>query len=278
MKRWIVALITGVLVAGTALAETYVPAKSRPNLQAPEAIGVFMANGTFNPLDPDYSAPSGADFDRVIMGRSEGEAEARRLQAVEFFIERYGVDLTNGFFSTDPTQGLPDVVLSQAYQDPRWNYRAFALPDRAPGAVPPDGLIVHDTQWVMLIVAPAGFTLHGSWGGDVGKRVPPGTVAVDGEYLVQGTTKFRRGHPKNFYARFQSTNPIISAASTAGTPGGIKFDCRIIHEELGVGVALGRQELYVLASGQLQVNIGNVIQFPAPTWAQEQDGVLADVP
>ncbi|MFK8050722.1 MAG: hypothetical protein AB8B81_20020 [Halioglobus sp.] len=278
MRQWTVAITFGVIF-GLALpsptwAEIYVPSKNRPNQQAPDAIGLFMANGVFDPADTTYIAPSGADFDRVIMGRTEGEAEARRLEAVNFFIERYGIDLTNGVFSYDPVQGLPDVVLSQAYQDPRWNYRAFSLPDRPAGAIPPDGSIVHDTQWVMLIIAPAGLTLHGSWGGPAGKRVPPGTVAVDGEYLVQGTSKFRRGHPKNFYARFQSTTPILSAASTAGTPQGIKFDCRVFHEELGTGVALGRQELHFLSTGELQVNIGNVIQFPAPQWAMEQDEVL----
>lgn len=274
MSQRIIALNLGLLLfslASLVLAETYTPAKARPNTQAPQALGVFMANGIFDPLDSSYTAPTGSDFDSVIMGRSPGEAEERRLQAVEFFIARYGIDLTSGFFSYDPTQQLPDVVLSHVYQDPRWNYRAFSLPDRPKGSVPNDGLIVHDTQWVMIIIAPAGLLLHGSWGGEQGKRVPPGSVAVDGEYLVQGTSRFRRDHPKNFYARFQSTSPIISAASTAGTAEGIKFDCRVFNDDLGIGVALGRQEIQVLSDGRLQVNIGNVLQFPAPRWAEEQD-------
>ena len=42
-------------------------------------------------------------------------------------------------------------------------------------------------------------------------------------------------------------------------------------------LALGRQELHFLSTGQLQVNIGNVIQFPAPQWATEQDQALAPI-
>jgi hypothetical protein len=54
-------------------------------------------------------------------------------------------------------------------------------------------------------------TLYGSWGGAGGTVVPGGTVAVDGEYLIQDTDRFRRGHPKNIYIHFESTSPIFNA-------------------------------------------------------------------
>jgi len=277
VKSTIAVLAASLFISLCAAAE-YAPKNNKPNPIPVDAVGVFMANGVFDPADTAFVPPTGADFDRVIMGRNAGESEARRLEAVEFFIERYGIDLTDGVYASNPSQPFPDAILSHAYQDPRWNYRAFQLPDRASDAIPSTGLIVHDAQWVMVVTNPAGLSLGGSWGGTGGTVVPSGTVAVDGEYLVQATRKFKQGHPRNFYARFQSTTPIISAAVTAGTPQGIKFDCRIFHERLGTGVALGRQEIQPLANGSLQVNIGNVLQFPAPQWAQEQDTALGAGP
>ena len=95
--------------------------------------------------------------------------------------------------------------------------------------------------------------------------VPPGSVAVDGEYLIQGTPRFRQGHPKNLYIRFQSVDPIINAAS-----GDIKFNCVLLnHKGRVIGAAIGRQELVPLndGSGNFQMAIQNVWQFPAPAWA-----------
>ena len=108
-------------------------------------------------------------------------------------------------------------------------------------------------------------TLKGTWGGDDGIVVPPGSAAVDGEYLIQGTPRFRQGHPKNFYIRFQSVDPIINAAS-----GDIKFNCVLLNRKGRViGAAIGRQELVPLndGTGNFQMAIKNVWQFPAPAWA-----------
>ena len=111
----------------------------------------------------------------------------------------------------------------------------------------------------------ASSTLTGSWGGGAGTVVPPGTVAVDGDYLVQGTNRFKQGHPKNLYIRFQSADPIFDAAS-----GDIKFNCVLLDEHgTIIGAAIGRQEFVLLdqASGTFQMAVQNVWQFPAPPWA-----------
>lgn len=239
------------------------PANNRPNPVPPERTGMFLANGIFDPADPTYVPPTGDDFDTVIMGRNEAEKAARRQLAVDYFIERFGVDFTNGDINAEGT-----IALLHAYQDPRWNYRAYKLPDRF--FVPKSGLIVHDAQYVMFVIGPQA-TLFGSWGGPGGTTVPGGTAAVDGEYLVQGTNRFKLGHPRNLYIRFQSTSPIFGAAS-----GRITFDCRLEQDRLGLGLALGRQETYPLANGLVQVNIVNILQFPPTQWSIEQDEGLGN--
>ena len=117
----------------------------------------------------------------------------------------------------------------------------------------------------MAVVGPQA-TLFGTWGGESGTLVAGGTVAVNGEYLIQGTNEFRQGHPRNIHIRFNSVTPIFGAAS-----GNIKFDCRLNSDRLGTGVALGRQEFYQLESGLTQIAINNVLQFLAPQWSNEQD-------
>jgi hypothetical protein len=237
------------------------PENNVPNPVLPEAMGVFMANGIFDGSDPDYLAPTAEDFDEVIMGRDEVGKLLRRQEAVDYFIERYGVDFS---FSDFAQNG--NIILLHNYQDPRWNYRAYNVPGHSD--IPKSGLIVHDTQYVMFVIGTEA-TLHGSWGGVLGTTVPGGTAAVDGEYLIQGTNRFTLGHPRNIYIRFQSTSPIFGADS-----GRITFDCRLEHESLGKGLALGRQELYQLEDGRTQVSIANVLQFPATKWAGEQDASL----
>ena len=231
------------------------PGSNVPNPNRPDAIGVFMANGIYDPGDPDYVVPSGEDFDRVIMGRDDEGIAERKQEAIDYFLERFGVDFNDGDFA----QGGA-IALIHAYQDPRWNYRCYSFPGRY---ISRNGLIVHDAQWVMFVAADA--DLFGSWGGENGTPVPAGTVAVDGEYLIQGTNRFIQGHRRNIHLTFQSVSPIFDAAS-----GDIKFDCRLSSSSLGAGAALGRQETYVLPDGMLQVAIQNVLQFPPPEWTTSE--------
>lgn len=238
------------------VAQTW-PERNWPNPNQPDAVAIFMANGIFDSADPDYVPPTAEDFDAVIMGRDAAAAAARKQEAIDYFLERFGIDFSNG----DIAQGGA-IALIRSYNDPRWNYRCYKLPNRY---VPKSGLIVHDAQYVMAVFGTEA-TFYGSWGGDSGTVVPGGTVAVDGEYLIQGTNKFRQGHPRNIHVRFNSVTPIFDALS-----GNIKFDCRLNSDDFGSGAALGRQEFYQLQNGLTQIAINNVLQFPGPQWANELD-------
>lgn len=226
-----------------------------PNLPS-GGTGLLMANGIYDPFDNSYVPPTPDDFDTIIMGRSAAEKEQRRQLAVDYFLERYGVDLSSGFADNG------NIALVETFFDPRNNYRAYKLPGQL---VSKRGRIVYDRQYVMFVGALGmSSTLTGSWGG-AGTVVSPNTVAVDGDYLIQGTPRFRQNSPRNVYIRFQSVDPIFNAAS-----GDIKFNCALLDEggEI-IGAAIGRQEFVPLndGTGRFQMAVQNVWQFPAPLWA-----------
>ena len=71
------------------------PADNWPNTNQPDSVAVFMANGIFDPADPDFVPPTAEDFDSVIMGRDAVAAAERRQAAVDHFLERFGVDFND---------------------------------------------------------------------------------------------------------------------------------------------------------------------------------------
>ncbi|MEX2962798.1 hypothetical protein [Microbulbifer sp. TYP-18] len=238
------------------------PGKNNENPNQPTGgTALLMANGIYDPFDSDFIPPTPDEFDTIIMGRDEAEKLERRQLAIDYFKDRFGIDLTNG--SAD----FGNIVLMESVFDPRNNYRAYQLPSKARKRQKSSkvGWIVYDRQYVMFVGAQGlSSTLTGSWGGSTGIVVAAGTVAVDGDYLVQGTNHFQLSHPKNLYLRFQSVDPIFNAAS-----GDIKFNCVLLDEDGEIiGAAIGRQEFVPLGDGNLfQMAVQNVWQFPAPLWA-----------
>ncbi|MGV6808589.1 MAG: hypothetical protein ACWA5U_01820 [bacterium] len=244
------------------------------NLNKPDGLGVFMANGIIDPNDTNYVPPSFDDFNTVIMGRSEAEKLAREQEAYQHFQERYGMDFFNGFQSEAGFLSADGkFLLTRFYTDPRLNYRAYKLPNRN---ISPSGWFIHDGGYFVTPTAEDS-TFYGTYGGATGKNAKD-TMVLDGEYLVQGSNRFEQNHPNNVHIRFQSTTPIVTA-SAAGIPvdnqhettDGIKFNCRLISKEFGEGLALGRQEIYLLADGTIQTAINNVLRFPTDNWAKQQD-------
>jgi hypothetical protein len=251
---WILIVVFVATGASVAVHQQW-PFDNRVNWNQPDSVAVFMANGVFDPGDTEYVAPTAEDFDREIMQRDDDEIEQRRQEAVDYFLERFGVDFSDADIAQDGA-----IILLHVYQDPRWNYRCYKLPCRY---VPRSGYVVHDAQYVMAVVAPNA-TFYGSWGGEEGTEVPGGSVAVNGEYLIQGSRRFRPGSRRNMHIRFVSVSPIFNAAS-----GDIKFDCLLTDSPWGLGAAIGRQESNVLSDGTVQIAIQNVLQFPPPEWALE---------
>ena len=242
----------------TTAAADGIPGNNDQNPNPSRGTALLMANGIYDPFDTTFIPPTADEFDTIIMGRNEAEKQERRQLAIDYFNERYGIDLTDGFADNG------NIVLFEGVFDPRNNYRAYHLPGHKKTSK--KGRIVYDRQYVMFVGAlGSSSTLTGSWGGASGTEVPANTVAVDGDYLVQGTDRFKVGHPKNLYIRFQSADPIFDAMS-----GDIKFNCVLLDKNGNIiGAAIGRQEFVFLndGSGLWQMAVQNVWQFPAPLWA-----------
>lgn len=229
---------------------------------------VFMANGVYDPTEPPPVSTSGDYFDEVIMGRDAAEKAARQTRALDYFIDRFGVqfllvprtpiaggDLVGiALDPTSPTGVNENVILVHGYQDTRWGYTAHVIGGERVGR---RGRKVHDASYNMVVVDPAGFTFHGTWGGASGIAVAAGTVAVNGEYLIEHPRRSRR----DIHITWESTDPIFDAFD----PAGITFDCAMHSERWGDGIALGRQFIRpVGATGDVQAIIRNVLNFPAP--------------
>ncbi len=75
---------------------------------------VYLANGVYNPNDPNYTAPDGMFFQKQIMHRSDAQIAEEQAKALAFFKQRFGLDSANG-----------DVDISMFMFDPRNNYRAY---------------------------------------------------------------------------------------------------------------------------------------------------------
>lgn len=204
---------------------------------------VYMANGTFNPNDPNYTAPTGEFFQKQIMGRSDAQIADQRAQALAFFKQRFGLDPANG-----------DVQITMSMLDPRYNYRAYVVGGET---VPSTGWVVRDGGFNAVVTKDT--VLHGTYGGAAGKPVPAGTAVTFGDYNIDRRDPGGQSRPP-LLLHYQSETPI-----TVPDQDGVQtFRCELIDPVTGQhGIAQG-----VIApprdagNGQIQVSIRNVLTFP----------------
>ena len=192
---------------------------------------VFMANGipTFN------EAWKGYFFHKVIRGRSDAEILQNRAEAVQFYIDRFGLDPDND----------SRVEMQSTYVWPDALYRAYTISGEC---VPSDGLTVHDGGWVMGVVDPDGITLGGEF---AGVWVPTGTAFSYGEYVV-----FLPGK-EPLIIQYQAAEPVFE--DEYGKKG---FRCDTFSAVYGPGIAQGVAYRSPLPDGTFQLSIRNVLTFP----------------
>lgn len=250
LKRWrhrIVALGTVVALLMAALTASAV-AGSFPFTKATNPAGyqkflVYMANGTYDPDDPNYTPPTGEFFQKQIMGRSDAQIADQRAQALAFFKQRFGLDPANG-----------DVEITPFMFDPRNNYRAYVVGGET---VPSTGWVVRDGGFNATVTTDT--VLHGTYGGAAGKTVPAGTSVVFGDYNIDRRNRGGHSQPP-LLLHYQSQQPI----SVPDQDGIQHFRCELIDPVTGQhGVAQGVIAPPRDAGGnQIQVGIRNVITFP----------------
>jgi hypothetical protein len=206
---------------------------------------VYMANGTYNPNDPNYQAPTGTFFQKQIMHRSDAEIAQQRADALAFFKERFGLDEANG-----------DVTISSSMFDPRNNYRAYVIGGET---VPSGGFVVRDGGINARVTKDT--YLHGTFGGAAGKWVAAGTSVTFGDYNILRTAGASDQPTTPLVLHYQSETPI----RPPNADGARTFRCELIDPLTGQhGIAQG-----VIAptrdagNGSVQMSIRNVLTFPA---------------
>jgi hypothetical protein len=229
-------------LAASAVAEVF-PFTKAANPAGYQKFLVYMANGTYDPNDPAYTAPTGEFFQKQIMGRSDAQIAEQRAQALAFFKERFGLDPANG-----------DVEISMTMFDPRNEYRAYVVGGET---VPSTGWVVRDGGFNAIVTRDT--VLHGTYGGAAGKPVPTGTVVTFGDYNIDRTDP--SGHSRApLLLHYQSQQPV----SVPDQDGIRHFRCELIDPVTGQhGIAQG-----IIApprdagGGRIQVGIRNVLTFP----------------
>ena len=206
---------------------------------------VYMANGTYNPKDPNYQAPDGTFFQKQIMHRTEAEIAQQRADGLAFFKERFGLDPANG-----------DVTASSFMFDPRNNYRAYVIGGES---VPSSGFVIRDGGFMAIVTKDT--YLRGTYGGAAGIWAPAGTSVVFGDYNILRTAGASSHPVKPLILHYQSQTPI----RLANADGAQTFRCELIDPSTGQhGIAQG-----VIApprdagNGNIQMSVRNVITFPA---------------
>lgn len=198
---------------------------------------VFLADGAFNPLNPETPAPSADWFYKEIMAYSDQQMEERRQEAVEHYRSRFGADVE------DPAnQGR--LALQPFAIDPRTDYRAITVANRD---VSSDGWPVRDGGWLLIVTDPDGFVLGEDF---AGQRAGIGPAAAFGDYYI-----LTDADP--IHIPYQAEKPW-----TIAPDGEVAFSCDLRSATLGPGRARGLQRLGPGPEGDLQLQIRNVVTFP----------------
>ena len=205
---------------------------------APPDYGLFIADGTFDPLDPDVVPPTFEDFFVDALGWPASDVDRAREDARRFFADSYGLDVDAGV-----TEGRLQWLEYRV--DPRANYRVYALPERV---VPPEGWPIREVTMSVLVIDPAGMELGGPY---AGVWVPPGPVAATGWYQIDGVDP--DGDPESIEIAFHTDGVMGTTVDGRGL-----LFCAMESEQLGTGLGHVTTEILQTSDGWLQFDFTNV--------------------
>lgn len=214
-----------------------------PTPEGYEQYLVFLGNGVWR--SPDGSnfvdgliEGDGMNFQRKVMGRSDEEIEEQRQLAIDFFLQRFGLDVVND------TENLYFTGLEV---DPRNRMRAYTI---SGVHVPRRGWKVRDGGWGVFVINPEGVTLGGEF---EGMHIPVNSGMVYGEYNIRVPFK------ENIVIQYESDFPFIADQFGAGA-----IRCKLFSEDFGEGLAGGIVNPVFLDDNFLiQQDIRNILTFPA---------------
>ncbi|MCI0556430.1 MAG: hypothetical protein L0287_36270 [Anaerolineae bacterium] len=201
----------------------------------------FIATRPFDSVDGTFFLDGlvggdGMDFFKNVLGLTDQEIEDRRSSAIEFFAERFGIDVND-----------PRVYFTGFQIDPATDYRVIMMTGE--GNNPGKGYPIIDGGFAVAVTDPAGLDLGGEF---EGTHVPAGTMfAAGGTYVIKRGKK-----SKDIVIDYQSRGPM----QPVGTGGAI--NCEVVHPKWGKGLAWGYFEFHSLSNGQISAQVRNVVTFP----------------
>lgn len=214
-----------------------------------EEMLVYMANALV-PLD-EVVPVDGEKFQREIMHRDDDEVEQFRLEALDYFRERYGV--------VDADKD-PRFLFGSYQVEPFANYRAYHI---ASENVPAEGWEVRDGGWQLRVIDPAGYTWEA--GEFAGQFATPGTYVLYGDYNIQTDDCEGRkacDDPREITMHYRSRCPIAVDGITIPEVVTFKFSCEVFSERWGQGLGQGISQPDITEGGSMfQYNAREVITF-----------------
>lgn len=201
----------------------------------------FVSTRPFDSVDGTFFLDGmvggdGMHFFKDVLGLTDQEIEERRLAAIDFYAERFGIDVND-----------PKVYMTGFQIDPAADYRAIMMTGK--GKNPGKGYPIIDGGFAVAVIDPAGLDLGGEF---EGTHVPAGTMfAAGGSYVIK-----RGHHKKDIVINYQSRGPM----QPVGTGGVI--NCEVVHPVWGKGLGWGYFEFHSLSNGQISAQVRNVLTFP----------------
>ena len=249
------------LTASTALAHGWGQSRqlkekcsAGPTPDGYKAAITMISDGTIDDVFTAQLPPQ--DFWRDVLGWDDADIEQNRLDALNFFEERFGLD---GMALMQSQQAIfyPFLV------NPGGDYRATTVSGEA---VDGSGWVNWDTGWQLTITDPNGVVIPS--GPFAGVTMPAGSFVVFGSYYIEPTgiprRCGRRYNPEPIYIEYQSGCPIIPDMA-----GIITFICELRHPEWGPGQAAGTSIAKFGADGSLTFSTRNYLTFPPAAMAQD---------
>lgn len=198
---------------------------------------VYVADGVWDPADPNYTLPTLPDAQRELWGFSDADIQQYELDAAAFYSERFGIDVN------DPANA-ERLMYAPFGCDPRLAYRVVTMAGRT---VPPQGWPVCDAGYLLTIIDPAGFELGGEF---VGLTAPAGASMAFGRYHIETDTD------EALTIAFKSLSPYVN------DPYGIAaIRCDLDSPQLGKGQANLVFKLDQTPTGEFALMIRNVLTF-----------------
>jgi hypothetical protein len=198
---------------------------------------VFIGDGTWDPADPSFTAPTMAEIQRELWNFSDAEIEQYEVEAKAFFAARFGIDI-------DDPANAERITFTSYAADPRMRYRIVTMANRV---VPQEGWPVSDAAFLLIVADPAGFELGGEF---AGFTVPAGTTMTYGRYHID------TGDGEPLLIDFQSLSPYALDAFGVGA-----IRCELFSDELGTGEANAAYRLIQKPDGNLELTASNVLTF-----------------